>query len=377
MMTNLTKAWAAGLLALVLPVTVSAQQPNARAQAGNNATDDEQNQHRFQVLHALNKAIAGSDLQFAAQVARGGRQQDNQGQDADNRQDRRDDNQRDRADNQRDRAAENRQDANQDRQRDQQANQQLASQLERQARQEFAASNRLLDGVEKEIRSDADDNAARSDDRTTWTRRIHRAANRYTDTLRSLAGVREGDDRGSDSVGNRGQADDDQNRRNDRNDRDQANRADSNRDGQQQQQRLNRGDIARVFLINHAVRQATEAYFLNQWNNRQQGNNAEGRGGSNQRLQERARQLEADSNQILQRVQASGIQQDNDANRGNQDRDRDRDRDQNQRNQDRDQNQRNQDRDQQGRGSVRELAQQAQQLIDAFQRINASESRGR
>jgi len=371
MMTNLTKAWAAGLLAFILPVTVSAQQPNARAQAGNNAADEEQNQNRFQVLHALNKAIAGSDLQFAAQVARGGRQQDNQGQDADNRQDRRDDNQRDRA-------ADNRQDANQDRQRDQQTNQQLASQLERQARQEFAASNRLLDGVERDIRSDADDNAARSDDRTTWTRRIHRAANRYTDTLRSLAGVREGDDRGSDSVGNRGQADDDQNRRNDRNDRDQANRADSNRDGQQQQ-RLNRGDIARVFLINHAVRQASEAYFLNQWNNRQQGNNADARGGSNQRLQERARQLEADSNQILQQVQASGIQQDNDANRGNQDRDRDRDRDrdQNQRNQDRDQNQRNQDRDQQGRGSVRELAQQAQQLIDALQRVNASESRGR
>jgi hypothetical protein len=356
-MTNLTKAWAVGLLALVLPVTADAQQPNARAQAANNAADEEQNQNRFQVLHALNKAIAGSDLQFAAQVARGGRQQDNQGQDADNRQDRRDDTQRDRA-------ADNRQDANQNRQRDQQTNQQLASQLEQQARQEFAASDRLLDAVEKDIRSDADADAARSDDRTNWTRRIHRAANRYTDTLRSLAGVREGDDRATDSVSNRGQADD-QNRRNDRTDRDQArdqaNRSDSNRDAQQQQ-RLNRGDIARVFLINHAVRQATEAYFMNQWHNRQQGNNADARGGSTQRLQERARQLEADSNQILQRVQGSGNPQDNDANR---------------RNPDQDQNQRNQDRDQQGRGSVRELAQQAQQLIDTLQRINASESRSR
>lgn len=357
-MTNLTKAWAVGLLALVLPVTAAAQQSNARAQAANNPADEEQNQNRFQVLHALNKAIAGSDLQFAAQVARGGRQQDNQGQDADNRQDRRDGNQRDRA-------GDDRQDANQNRQRDQQSNQQLASQLEQQARQEFAASNRLLDAVEKDIRSDADAGAARSDDRTTWTRRIHRAANRYTDTLRSLAGVREGDDRASGSVGNRGEADDDQNRRNDRTDRDQANRTDSDRDAQQRQ-RLNRGDVARVFLINHAVRQATEAYFLNQWNNRQQGNNADARGGSTQRLQERARQLEADSNQILQRVQGSGNQQDSDANRRNQDRDRDQD-----------QNRRNQDRDQQGRGSVRELAQQAQQLIDALQRINASESRGR
>jgi hypothetical protein len=116
---------------------------------------------------------------------------------------------------------------------------------------------------------------------------------------------------------------------------------------------------------------------LNQWSNRQQGNNAEGRGGSNQRLQERARQLETDSNQILQRVQASANQQDGDSNRRDQDRDRDRDRDQNQRNQDRDQQGRGQDRDQQGRGSVRELAQQAQQLVDALQRISANEPRGR
>ena len=80
-MTNLTRAWAVGLLALVLPVTVAAQQPDARARDANNAADGGQNQDRFQVLHALNKAIAGSDLHFAAQFARGGggRPQDNQG----------------------------------------------------------------------------------------------------------------------------------------------------------------------------------------------------------------------------------------------------------------------------------------------------------
>jgi hypothetical protein len=359
-MTHLTKVWAVGLLTLVLPLTVAAQQPNARARAANNDAEEGQQHNRFLVLHALNKAISGSDLQFAAQFSRGGRPQDNQGQEAENRQDRRDENQRDRA-------AENRQEDNQNRQRNQQSNQQLASQLEQQARQEFAASDRMLDAVEDDIRSEA--GGDRSNDRANWTRRLRNEANRYTDTLRSLAGVREGDDRESGSVGNRGQADDDQNRRNDRNDRDRGNRSDSNQNAQQQQ-RLNRGDIARVFLINHAVRQATEAFYLNQWSNRQQGNNAEEREGrgSAQRLQERIRRLEADSNQILQRVQASANQQDNDDNRRDQDRDRDRD-------QDRDRNQRNQDRDQQGRASIRQLAEQAEQLIETLQRASATESR--
>jgi hypothetical protein len=375
-MTNLTKAWAVGLLALVLPVTVAAQQPNARARAANNTEDQGQNRDRFLILHALNKAIDGSGLQFAAEFARGGRQQDNQGQDADNRRDRRDDDQRDRRDrrddDQRDRNADNRQADNQNRQRDQQGDQQgdqqLASQLEQQARQEFAASDRLLDDAGNDIKSDEGAGAARAEDRTAWTRRLHTVANQYATTLRSLAAVSGRDDRASDSVGNRDRSNDDQNRRNVRADRDQENRSDANQNAQQRQ-RLNRGDVARVILINHAVRQAAEAYGLNQWSNRQQADNTDARGGSAQRLQERARQLEADSNQILQRVQASANQQQ--ANDGNQ-RNRDQDRDENE-----NRNQRNRDQDQQGRASVRELAQQAQQLVDTLQRSNASEPRGR
>jgi len=363
-MTHLTKASVVGLLALALPGTLAAQQPNARAQAANNAANEGQDQDRYLILHALNKAIDGTGLEFAAHLARGGRRQDDQGrQEADNRRDRGDDNQRDRGD-------DGRQGDNQDRQRDQQADQQLAGLLEQQARQEFAASNRLLAAAGNAARPDA----ARPDDRTAWTRRLHAAANQYTNTLRSLAGVRERDDRASGSEGNRGQGDADQDRRNDRAERDRADRADSNRNAQQQR-RLNRGDIARVLLINHAVRQATEAYFVNQWDDRRQGNDADSRRGPAQRLRERARQLEADSNQILQRVQASASRQDDD-NRRDQDRDQDRrDRDQEQRNRDRDQQ--NRDQDQQGQASVRELAQQAQRLVDSLQRINASESRGR
>jgi hypothetical protein len=372
-MTNLTKAWAVGLLVLALPMTGAAQQqPGGRAQAGTDAGDEGHQHHRFLVLHALSKAIEGSELQFAAQLTRGGRPQNNQGQEADDRRDRRDDNQRDRA-------AGNRQEDNQDRQRNPQANQQLASQLEQQARQEFAVSNRLLDAVGDDLRSDEARGDDRGNERTAWTRRLQRAADRYNDTLRTIAGVRERGDRGPDSVGNRGDRDDDQNRRADREradrdreradrdreradrDRDQAGRNDSDRNAQQPQ-RLSRGDLARVFLINHAVRQASEAYFLNQTSSRQPGNNAAARGGSGQRLQERARQLEADSNQILQRVQASANRPDNDDERRDQDQNRDR---------------RNQDQDQAGRASVRELAQQAQQLIDALQRINANETRGR
>jgi hypothetical protein len=366
-MTNLTKAWAVGLLVLALPVTVAAQQqPGARAQAGTNAGDEGHRQHRFAVLHALSKAIEGSELQFAAQLTRGGRPQDNPGQEGNDRRDRdrRDDNQRDR-----DRAADNRPEDNQERQREQQANQQLASQLEQQARQEFAVSNRLLDAVGDDLRSEEGQGAGadRGDERTAWTRRLQRAADRYNDLLRSIAGVRERGDRESSSVGNRGEGDNDQNRRTGRNDSD---RNAQQQQQQQQPQRLSRGDIARLFLINHAVRQASEAYFLNQANSRRPGDNAEARGGSAQRLQERARQLEADSNQILQRVQASANRPDNDGDQRDRNRDQDQNRDRDRRNQDRDQ-------DQAGRASVRELAQQAQQLIDALQRIGANESRSR
>jgi hypothetical protein len=368
-MTHLTKASVVGLLALALPGTLAAQQPNARAQAANNAANEGQDQDRHLILHALNKAIDGTGLEFAAHLARGGRQQDDQGrQEADNRRDRGDDNQRDRRD-------DDRQGDNQDRRRDRQADQQLAGQLERQARQEFAASDRLLDAAGNDARPDAGADAARPDDRTAWTRRLHAAANQYTNTLRSLAGVRERDDRASGSEGNRGQGDADQDRRNDRADRDRAGRSDSNRNAQQHR-RLNRGDVARVLLINHAVRLATEAYFVNQWDDRRQGDDADSRRGPAQRHRERARQLEADSNQILQQVQASASRQDDDDNRRDQDRDQNRrDRDQEQRNRDRDQQ--NRDQDQQGQASVRELTHQAQRLIDSLERINASESRGR
>jgi hypothetical protein len=375
-MTHLTKASVVGLLALGLPGTLAAQQPNARAQAANNAANEGLDQDRHLILHAVNKAIDGTGLEFAAHLARGGRHQDDHGrQEADNRRDRGDDNRRDRRD-------DDRQGDNQDRRRDQRADQQLAGQLEQQARQEFAASDRLLDAAGNDTRPDAGADADRPDDRTAWTHRLHAAANQYTNTLRSLAGVREHDDRASGSEGTRGQGDADQDRRNDRADRDRADRSDSNRNAQQHR-RLNRGDVARVLLINHAVRLATEAYFVNQGHDRRQGNDADSRHGPSQRHRERARQLEADSNQILQRVQASASRQDDDDNRRDQDRDQNRrDREQEQRNRDRDQqdrdrNQQDRDQDQQGQASVRELAQQGQRLIDSLQRINASESRGR
>jgi hypothetical protein len=205
----------------------------------------------------------------------------------------------------------------------------IRHQLEQQARQEFAVSNRLLDAVGDDLRSDEAAGTDRGDERTAWTRRLQRAADRYNDILRSLAGVRERGDRGPDSVGNRREGDDDQNRRTDRDradrERGQAGRNDLDRNAQQPQ-RLNRGEIARVFLINHAVRQAGEAYFLNQSSHRQPGNNDASRGGSGQRLRERARQLETDSHQILQRVQASANRPDNDDDRRDQDQNRDRDR---------------------------------------------------
>ena len=318
-MTNLTKALAAGLMALVLPVTLAAQEPNARAQDANNAADEGQNQDRFQVLHALNKAIAGSDLQFAAQFARGGRQQDNQGQDGANRQDRRDDNPRT---------------APTTGSKTTRARRPPTVRTAGTTIRGIAAPptgrgrTRIGSGASRPINSSPTSSSSRrgrnspratgclTPSRTTRgptppapttarnrTRRIHTAVRRYTDSLRSLAGVREGDARASASSGDRGQANADQNRRNDRTEGDQAGRSDQNRRNDrtegdqsgrsesarnaQQQPRLNRGDVARVFLINHAVRQATEAYFLDQWNNRQEGNNANARGGSNQRLRER------------------------------------------------------------------------------------------
>jgi hypothetical protein len=169
-MTNPSKAGIAVFLVLVLPV--AAQRMDARPQAANH-TAGEQNRQQPLVLHALNQAITGIRLQFAAQSVRGGRPQANQGQEAHNRQERRDARLQDRT--------ADRQDDNQNRQRHSQINQQLAGQLEPQARQEFTTSARVLDDVKDAMQSNVG-----TDHRAGWTSRLHAAANRHADTLPSL-----------------------------------------------------------------------------------------------------------------------------------------------------------------------------------------------
>jgi hypothetical protein len=365
----LTVGLAALLAAAVLPGTLVAQESNARPQGAEAAASDGQQHTQRAIARALHIAIDGGDLQLAAQAARGGRLQDMQRRNAENRRDndanadnrrdnaaanadnRRDnaaanaDNRRDNADNQRDNTADN--------QQRQQANQQVVQQLQRQARQEFETSNRLLSAADEDLRGQDGGAASRPEDRSAWSRRLHTAANQYVQTLQALSGVQAGRSDASNSVG--GQA-------NQQNDRANA----GGRPGQDQNAeagRLNRTDAARVVLVNHAVRQALQAFEINQWTQAVGSQRAAVQGASAQRIQEHARQLASESRQILQSIQAganrpdggaddrrdnAGAGQRNDA-AGNQEA-----------------------AGQYGQASVQMLAQQAQQVVDTLQRISGA-----
>jgi len=373
----LTVGLAALLTAAVLPGSLVAQDSDARSQraeAGAAAPDGQQHAQRV-ITRALHIAIDGGDLQLAAQAARVGRFQDGQRRNAENRRDndsnadnrrdnaadRRDndaaaaanaDNRRDNADNRRDNAAnaDNRRDNDGENQRRQQDHQQVVQQLQRQARQEFEAGNRLLSAADEDLRGQNEGQASRGEDRSAWSRRLYTAAHQYVQTLQDLTGVQEGRSDASNSVGGQGDQ---------RNDRAGAGGR-SGQDENAEAGRLNRTDAARGVLVNHAVRQALQAHEIQQWTQALGSRPAAVQGASAQRVEEHARRLAAESRQILQSIQAGGRQRDGGAD-------------------DRDNagaGQRNQAAGnqeaagQRGQASVQLLGQQAQQVVDTLQRIS-------
>jgi hypothetical protein len=389
-MTLHAKVFISGLLAATLPTMavaqvvpqpVPAQVQPVQAQPAAVAADGQQ-QTQQAITHALGMAIRGSELQFIAQSTRGGRSQDqnadnNQNRrdrdnDADNNQNRRDrdnadnnQNRRDRDDNandnnqgRRDRDnADNdqnrrdRDDANNDadNQGRQQAARQAVRQLQQQARHQFEGSTQLLQAADNDLRALEGNAAPRPGDPSAWSRRLHAVASRYADTLRDLSGV---NNRPAGSVGGQ-------------NDQDQARRGDQDRDrGQDRREggNLSRAEIAQATLINHAVCEALGAYQLNQATG---ANRVAAQTTAGQQLQAHARQMAAESRQILQDAIAGANRRD----------DNDAARDDNRRNDDaKNRNDDNRDnarggRGAQGQASVRSLAQQAQQVIDTLQRI--------
>ena len=337
-------------------------------------------------------AVNGSDLQLAAQAYGRNRQGQGRGEgqarnrNADNRNENQanNDNRRNEdanandnnanADNRRnENAANDRRENNQE----QQAHQQAVHQLRVQAWRQFENGERLLRDANATLGAEANNaaGAARDDSRSAWTRRLHTASEQYATTLRALTGVGNREPQASGSNENQNQA----NRERDRADANQnqnQNQNQANRGNDNQNERsgwLNRGEAAQVALLNQAVRESIEAFELNQSHHQIfGGNQAAAVHASAQRLQEHARQMSADSQQLVQQVQAGLNNQ-----QANQDRDRQGNQDQrnaNARNQGDNNNNndnRNNDNNRQGRASVRLLAQQAQQVIETLQRINS------
>jgi hypothetical protein len=346
-MTLRAKILTAGLLVATLPTMAVAQIVNERVQAqpvpgqpgqvqpgAAAATVAADNQQQIQQLtaHALSMAICGSELQFAAQSARGGRHQDQNADNDRNRRDRddnadNDQNRRDRDDNadndqnRRNRDRDN-DDNNANNQARRQAHRQAVQQLRQQASHQFESSNQLFQAAENDLRASEANEGNRAGDRSAWSRRLYTVAHQYANTLRDLSGA---SNRPSGSVG--GQTD--QERGN--NDNQNRNRSDRN---------PNRTEIAQITLINHAVSEARGAFELTQWNN---ATRSAAQSASGQQLQAHARQMASESQQLLQNVIASANWQNNDA-QGRQ----------------------------QGQASVQSLAQQARQVIDTLQRISGS-----
>jgi len=352
----------------------------ARGDANANADAARHGQHtRRMIAYALYTAIDGSELHFAARAARGGQHQHDAANRADNNQNANDRQGQDEA----------------ARQRMQQEGQRVAEQLQRQADRQFQASEHLLGAAQQGLGAGADA-APRAEGRDAWSQRLYSVASQYTNSLRAISGA----DQAARSDSPSGAAD--SGRGND----DQA------RGGE----RINRIDAARVVLVNQAVKEALAASDL-----RREIRVHGAQGPMAQRLQERAQEMVANSEQVLQQVladsnsdagrqapgagndpnaagrQNAGQGNDNNANprqnpgQGNEANANDR---QNAGQGDANANDRqnagqgdnnnandrqNAGRDNaqgQGRTSVRELAQQAQQLVQTLERINSGEAGG-
>ncbi len=424
-MTHPAKALSLGtaaLLAATLNAALFAQAPNAQpgARAGANAADananavnanaadaaaDEEHHTQQLITHALNMAVNGSDLQLAAHAhgrSHQGRGQ-GEGQDRNRNAGARDENNANgdrnaNAENRRDADAgktnndkanaENRRDANadtgarRDGGQDSQSHEQAVRQLREHASRQFEGGTRLLRDAEANLNAGGRNAAGAPGEasRNAWSRRLYTAADEYATTLRALTGV------GSGARGASG-THDDQNQR----DRAGANRNQAERSNDHPRNEangsLNSTEAAQVALLNQAVREAIEAFELDRSHHHAFGANQGARvNASARRLQEHARQMAADSQQIVQQVQAAHGNRDQnpqgDQNRDGQgDRNRNRNRDgQGDRDQNRD-GRAGQDRNAEaanqggenarhGKASVRVLAQQAQQIVETLQRIN-------
>ncbi|HMB04146.1 MAG TPA: hypothetical protein VKP69_10465 [Isosphaeraceae bacterium] len=328
-MTLQAKVLTAGLLVASLPTMAVAQVVNERVQAQPGQVQpgaaaatlaaDNQQQTQQVIAHALGMAIGGSELQFAAHSARGGRRQNRS--DGNNNQDRRDRaNENDNADNQ--------------------AHRQAVQQLQQQASHQFEGSNQLFQETDNDLRTNEANAVDRAEDRSEWSRRLYTVANQYANTLRNLSGA---NNRPSGSVGRQ-------------NDQEQANNNNPNQSGSN----LSRTEIAQVTLINHAVSEALGAFELAQRNN---ANRSAAQSASGQRLQAHARQMSSESQQILQNLIAMANWRDNNADPRNDNPNNNDDQNNNDRN--------NAQGGQPRQASVQSLAQQAQQVIDTLQRISA------
>jgi len=380
--------------------------PIANANA-NAAVADDQHHTQQLIAHALGMAVNGSDLQLAAQAHGRYRQGQGRGEgqarnrNADNRNENQanndarnanaDNRRNDDANANRDNNADNRrnENANADR-RDQNQDQHAIHQVRVQAWRQFENGERLLREANATLNAEGNNNAAaagagRDDSRNAWSRRLSTAAEQYASTLRALTGIGSrapeatavNDDQ---NRNDRGRADANQNQAN----RGNANENQADRGSDNQNARaggLNRGAAAQVALLKQAVREAIEAFELNQAHHHAFGANQGGVvNASAQRLQEHARQMAADSQQLVQQVQAGLNNQQNnqDQNRqANQDRDRQGNQDRNAQNADaRDRGNKQNNNARQGQASVRSLAQQAQQVVDTLQRITPAAGQG-
>lgn len=309
----------AGLLALALPGLLWAQEQEtrARAAAGAGGSPAEQD-NQLLISHAIGTAITGSNLQLAAQQAAAqGRRQEGQDQGTAQQ-----------------RQPQQQEQQQQQQQAQQQRRQQVVQLIQQQARQQFESSDRLL--------RTAKDNLG-PEDRDNWSRRLYTVADQYTNTLRALAGGDSTRAGRSDIQGGQGAR---ERARGEQGEGPSSAREEISAGG------LGRLEVASVALINTAVHDALEAFELRRAT--QEARGARSQSAPVQQLREHARQMPSNSKEVLQRFLTTyqgaddAAEQQREARGG----------------------QRGEQRP--GRASVRELAQQAQQVVETFERISAS-----
>jgi len=357
-MTHSTKALTLGMtvfLTAALTGLVQGQVPGTtRADVtASAAVALDANQHTQQLIaHALGMAINGSDLQLIARAARQGqiqRQDQDRNRDAN---DRDDDNLQN----------ENRGNAGERNRGDWQT----AQILERQAWQQFEGSNQLLRTAYQDLMAQENAANAPNNDRVAWSRRLYNAANQYVTTLRNVSGVSLRQPGAYGSIGGERQNDQDRNRGDDQ-DRDTARNQDRNRNTGP----WSRTDALRTALTNQAVKEAIEAFKLNNQNQLGSANRAVPiNTPAQQQLQEHARRMAAESNQVLERVRGTLNQQDDQNLQNNANRQDNQDQQSNRRGIDNNANEPQGQNQNQDRASVTLLVQQAQQMIETLQRID-------